>query len=297
MPYGQLMLPSPLQRLLHPELARRGVTLRVKRDDLIHPLVSGNKWRKLKYSLARAREDGRAGILSFGGAFSNHLHALAAACEGAGLACHGVVRGEPAYADNPTLSACRARGMGLSFVGREQYRQRREPDWLAQWQARFPDHLLVPEGGSNALALRGVAELLDELPEWREIWLPVGSGGTLAGLVQGAGGHGRLLGVPVVRDDLQARVSALLELDPGNWSLLWGHEGPGYGRFDAGLRAQILWLERELAIPLEPIYSGKLFAAFWQRLLAGELDGKDIILVHTGGLQGLAGLRSRGLWP
>ncbi len=290
-------VPSPLVRVHHPELASRGVGLRIKRDDLIHPLISGNKWRKLKYSLHQAQKDGKTGILSLGGAFSNHLHALAAACQQAGLQSHALVRGEPAYGANPTLSACQAMGMTLSFVSREDYRQRHSPQWLARWQARFPSYLLVPEGGSNTLALAGVAELLEELPHWQEIWLPVGSGGTLAGLIQGARGRGRLVGVPVVKDQLSRRIRALLQTDPGNWQLLWGHEGPGYGRFDEALKAQILWLEQQLAIPLEPLYSGKLLAAFWQRLLAGELDGRDIILIHTGGLQGLAGLRSRGLWP
>lgn len=147
--------PSPLQPLAHPLLDRHQVKLWVKRDDLLHHTISGNKWRKLKYPLQYAIERQAKGLLSFGGAYSNHLHALAAIGQQLALPTQAIVRGEASSQYNPTLSDAKRWGMALQFVDRQQYRLRQEPTWLAELAALYPDYYLIPEGGSCELALPG----------------------------------------------------------------------------------------------------------------------------------------------
>ncbi|WKE66011.1 pyridoxal-phosphate dependent enzyme [Gallaecimonas kandeliae] len=296
----KVRIPSPVYPVLAPILLERNIKLTIKRDDLIHPLISGNKWRKLKHPLAAALQAKKPGVLSLGGPYSNHLLALAAACHELGLASAALVRGHEQ--STPTLAHCQALGMALHFVSRQDYRCRHDPDWLAQWQALYPDWLLLPEGGSAPEALTGVAELVAELPPgWDQIWTPVGSGGTLAGLVLGAQGQGEIVGVPTVKDaELPARIQGLLaarHCSHQNYRLLWGHEGPGFGKFSPAMGEAIRALEAELGVPLEPLYSGKLMLALWQAVESGELDGKQIVMLHTGGLQSLDGLRAQGRWP
>lgn len=155
--------PSPLQRLHHPLLDRQQLSLWVKRDDLVHGRLSGNKWRKLKYPVRDAILSQAQGLLSFGGAYSNHLHALAALGQQLALPTQAIVRGEAHSQHNPTLTDARSWGMGLEFVDRQQYRRRQDPRWLAELAARYPGYYIIPEGGSCALALPGVAELWFEL--------------------------------------------------------------------------------------------------------------------------------------
>ena len=155
--------PTQLQPLAHPLLAQHQVSLWVKRDDLLHATISGNKWRKLKYPVQHAIELQAKGLLSFGGAYSNHLHALAAIGQQLALPTHAIVRGEANSQHNPTLSDAKSWGMALEFVDRQQYRLRQDPTWLADLGARYPGYYLIPEGGSCARALPGVAELWPEL--------------------------------------------------------------------------------------------------------------------------------------
>ncbi|WP_264296811.1 1-aminocyclopropane-1-carboxylate deaminase/D-cysteine desulfhydrase [Gallaecimonas mangrovi] len=265
---------------------------------MLDPLISGNKWRKLKYPISVAKELCYHGVISFGGPHSNHLLALAAACQRQGLAAHGLVRGHQQL--TPTLAHCQQLGMALTFVSREDYRKRHDPARLGQWQR--PGWLLLPEGGSSPQALDGVAELVRDLDEpWDQIWVPVGSGGTLAGLVFGAKGQGEIVGVAAVKDaSLPTKIDELLstrQCQHRNYRLLTGFEGPGFGKFTPQMAAQMQHLAAQFALPIEPIYTGKMLLAFWQQLQAGLLDGKRIVLIHTGGLQGLEALRQQGRWP
>lgn len=283
--------PSPLQHVSHPLLTRHGLELRIKRDDLLHPRISGNKWRKLKYVLRQAVSERAAGLLSFGGAWSNHLHALAAAGQALDLPTLGVVRGEPEYADNPTLADARHWGMTLAFVDRRQYRRRQDPDWLAALAADHPGYHLIPEGGSCALALPGVAELWQELAPADALILPVASGGTLAGLLSARPAATLITGYAVLKGDgwLAQTVSELYPpaaRDPG-WRLRLGHHGGGYAKCPADDRRQIAELASELAVPLEPVYSGKAMLGLFRDIEAGCYPaGSRLIFLHTGGLQG-----------
>ncbi len=235
---GQAILPSPLQRLHHPLLTRYGVELWCKRDDLIHPAISGNKWRKLKYHLRHAKEHGKRHLLSFGGAYSNHIHALAAAGCQSGLRTTGIIRGEYDAVSNSTLRDARRWGMDLVFVDRQSYRRRQDPGWLAQFDA--PDTLIVPEGGSSPLAIPGVAELVGEVPFSPDLWvLPCASGGTLAGLIAGKRDREQILAIAVLKGggfiaDEVCRLHPAAANIPG-WRIALDHHDDGYAKFSPAL--------------------------------------------------------------
>ncbi|MGU5697195.1 1-aminocyclopropane-1-carboxylate deaminase/D-cysteine desulfhydrase [Aeromonas allosaccharophila] len=297
-PDGHATLPSPLQRLHHPLLTRYDVELWCKRDDLIHPAISGNKWRKLKYHLLHAREHGKQHLLSFGGAYSNHIHALAAAGYQTGLRTTGIIRGEADAVSNTTLRDARRWGMDLVFVDRQSYRRRQDPDWLAQFDA--PDTLIVPEGGSSPLAIPGVAELVGEVPFSPDLWvLPCASGGTLAGLIAGKRDREQILAIAVLKggdfitDEVCRRHPAAASI-PG-WRIALDHHDGGYAKFSPALWQWVQDFSADTGLPLEPIYSGKAMWGLFRELAAGHIaPGSKIVFIHTGGMQGLAGLREQG---
>ncbi|MCF5769518.1 1-aminocyclopropane-1-carboxylate deaminase/D-cysteine desulfhydrase [Aeromonas veronii] len=295
---GQAILPSSLQRLHHPLLTRYGVELWCKRDDLIHPAISGNKWRKLKYHLQHAKEHGKRHLLSFGGAYSNHIHALAAAGCQSGLRTTGIIRGEYDAVSNSTLRDALRWGMDLVFVDRQSYRRRQDPDWLAQFDA--PDTLIVPEGGSSPLAIPGVAELVGEVPFSPDLWvLPCASGGTLAGLIAGKRDREQILAIAVLKGggfiaDEVCRLHPAAANIPG-WRIALDHHDGGYAKFSPALWQWVQDFSTDTGLPLEPIYSGKAMWGLFRELAAGRIaTGSKIVFIHTGGMQGLAGLREQG---
>ncbi|WP_421312844.1 1-aminocyclopropane-1-carboxylate deaminase/D-cysteine desulfhydrase [Aeromonas sp. 603404] len=297
-PEGSAILPSPLHPLHHPLLTRYGVELWCKRDDLIHPTISGNKWRKLKYHLLHAREHGKRHLLSFGGAYSNHIHALAAAGCQSGLRTTGIIRGESDAVSNTTLRDARRWGMDLVFVDRQSYRRRQDPDWLAQFDA--PDTLIVPEGGSSPLAIPGVAELVGEVPFSPDLWvLPCASGGTLVGLIAGKQDREQILAIAVLKGggfiaDEVCRLHPAAASIPG-WRVALDHHDGGYAKFSPALWQWVQDFSAETGLPLEPIYSGKAMWGLFRELAAGRIaPGSKIVFIHTGGMQGLAGLREQG---
>lgn len=300
--------PSPLQPLAHPLLDRHQVKLWAKRDDLLHHTLSGNKWRKLKYPLQHAIERQAKGLLSFGGAYSNHLHALAAIGQQLALPTQGIVRGEASSQYNPTLSDATRWGMALQFVDRQQYRLRQDPAWLAELAALYPGYYLIPEGGSCELALPGVAELWPELtaqlsPSARlatsmpmptaidQLILPVASGGTLAGLISTRPANSQITGYAVLKGAawLAAEVCALYPAaaQDNGWQLRLEHHGGGYGKSSAADRGELALLSNQLALPLEPIYSGKVLLGLFRDIAAGYYaPHSQLVFLHTGGLQG-----------
>lgn len=291
--------PSPLQPI---HLSQQwGLRLFCKRDDQLHPLLSGNKWRKLKYSLRHAQQTGARSLLSFGGAYSNHLHALAAAGALLGFQTTGIVRGSISDATNPTLADLRRFGMTLHAVSREQYRLRHQPEVQQQLAATYHADCIIPEGGTCPRALTGVSEIVDELPTNMDIIVTaVGSGGTLAGLLLALKPHQRIWAVQVSRDrSLLSRIKQLLgpeqhRLQQVTW-LTAGFDDR-FGRFDDSLvnAMQRIWQQHQL--PLEPIYTAKMFTAFEHHLHHYQgPSNATIVLLHTGGLQGLNGLIARGL--
>ncbi|MFI0515481.1 1-aminocyclopropane-1-carboxylate deaminase/D-cysteine desulfhydrase [Streptomyces sp. WSLK1-5] len=258
-------LPSPLQELSDPRFARRGLRLLLKRDDLIHPELIGNKWRKLAPNLTAAV--GRT-VVTFGGAYSNHLRATAAAGRLLSLPTVGVVRGDE-LADrplNPSLARCAADGMRLHFVDRATYRRKTEPDVLARVlrAADAEDAYVVPEGGSNALAVRGCRALGEELSGQADVvTIACGTGGTLAGLAAGLGPDQRALGIPVLRGgfltaDIRALQRGAFGGPRGDWALDERFHFGGYARTTPALDAFATDFENRHGVPVERLYVAKL---------------------------------------
>lgn len=301
---------SELQPLHHPLFIEHNVQVHVKRDDLIHPIISGNKWRKLKYNLVHVKQHKNLrGVLSFGGSYSNHIHALAFACYQQKLPCVGVIRGEESYANNFTLTWARHWGMKLHFVDRKTYRRRHDEDYIAQLQQAYADYFVVPEGGSNKLAIAGVAEVIAELTQQTEfdtLMTPVGSGGTIAGLISGDcntnKAQHKILGIAVLKgaDYLRNEVEKLLPKSTNhhNWLLLTDYHRGGYAKFSPLDATRILEFNQITGVDFEPVYSGKMVLALLDLLEQGYFaKGERIVLLHTGGLQGLGGMIERGILP
>ncbi|MFF5445071.1 1-aminocyclopropane-1-carboxylate deaminase/D-cysteine desulfhydrase [Streptomyces sp. NPDC012888] len=285
--------PSPLQELRDERFERCGVRLVVKRDDLVHPLIPGNKWRKLAPNLRVALRDGHRRLVTFGGAYSNHLRATAAAGRLLGLETVGVVRGHELAGMplNPSLARCAAEGMRLHFVTRSAYRTKADPASLpALLDAAGADGAyVVPEGGSNPLALGGCAELGRELRGTADaVAVACGTGGTLAGLAAGLGPGQRAIGVPVLKGGfLAAEIRSLQEAAYGaasaNWSLADGFHHGGYARVPAELEAFAADFEHRHAVPVERIYVAKLLWALLRLTEDGAFPrGTTLAAVLTG---------------
>lgn len=286
---------APLQRLVFPWLDDAGVELAVLRLDLIDPLISGNKWFKLRHHLEAAQAAGANGVISLGGAHSNHLHALAAAGERFGFATVGLLRGEAQ--DTPTVRDLQAWGMDLHWLGYGGYRERHQADFWQPWLARYPDFYPVPEGGGGAAgahgctALREMAEAQlatigwDDFDAW---WLAVGTGTTLAGLVLAEAGRRLVFGATAVPPGhgVEENLRELLGQTDQGYRLVEASRG-GFAKVDRALTAFVSQAEEEGGVPLEAIYTGKALIALRLYVAAGNVArGTRLLFVHTGGLQG-----------
>ncbi|MEU6949262.1 pyridoxal-phosphate dependent enzyme [Streptomyces sp. NPDC046316] len=285
-------LPSPLEPVEDERFTRRGLRLLLKRDDLIHPDLPGNKWRKLALNLRAA--DGRP-VLTFGGAYSNHLRAMAAAGRLLGFDTIGVVRGQE-LADrplNPSLARCAADGMRLVFVDRATYRAKSEPEVLAGLLAQSPTGTyVVPEGGSNALAVEGCAELGRELRGAADVVaVACGTGGTLAGLAAGLGPGQRVLGVPVLKggflgEEIRALQRAAFGGPRGEWSLDERFHDGGYARTTPALDAFAREFEAWHGLAVERLYVAKMLYGLFALAEEGAFaPGTTVAAVITGAPQ------------
>lgn len=293
----------PVHELITPLTRCRDVTLDIMRLDQIHPLVSGNKWFKLKPAIESARKTGMP-VLSFGGAWSNHIHALAYAGAHFSVPTLGIIRGEPEYASNAMLTDARHWGMKLHFVTRAEYRQRTHPDYLQSLLERFGPGHLVPEGGSQAAALPAVATIWQHPVfserEYDAVFLPVGTGGTLAGVLFGAPSDVEVIGVPVLRygEWLERDISALLQQAGGavrcKWSLDPVSQGAGYARLNAEEAALLRQMQGGYGLDLDPVYTVKVLRALQRRIVQCRIKPHSrILMLHTGGLQGNRGFADR----
>lgn len=288
-------IPTSLQLLSNAAIEKAGVELYIKRDDLIHPTVSGNKWRKLKYNLLEAQATGKDAILTFGGAYSNHLYATAAAGNALGLKTIGIVRGlELEGRENATLQFCLDQGMQLHYVTREEYRQRHSEAYLKQVVGRFGHAYLIPEGGTTAFALKGVAEMVDEIvtqlgkiPDF--ISTAAGTGGTAAGIMS-AGANALAFSALKGGDFLKEDIYRLIKecKAPGNLTLLTDYHFGGYAKWNHELLVFMHNFRAEFDIQLEQVYTAKMFYGLFDLIQNGYFRaGTTIVALHTGGLQGL----------
>ncbi|MDP2346701.1 MAG: pyridoxal-phosphate dependent enzyme [Gammaproteobacteria bacterium] len=294
-----LQIAMPLLDVIDDSVTRAaGVSLRMLRLDKVHPLLSGNKWYKLRLNLEAARHQGHTTVLSFGGAYSNHLHALAAAGNLFGFRTIGVVRGELTQPLNPTLAFCREQGMELHAISRTEYRSKTDGAFLAELTARFGDFFLVPEGGANTAGVLGCTDIVRFL-QWsshsrdRHVMLACGTGATLAGMLAGLTVPCQITGFSVLKggEFLTHRVQEFLHecgaADPGQWQINTDWHFGGYGRVTNELLEFIRQFTRTTGIPLEPVYTGKMMFGLYSLLAQGGIaSGSEIIAIHSGGLQG-----------
>jgi 1-aminocyclopropane-1-carboxylate deaminase len=279
-------IPTPVFEIFDDLFVENDLKVFVKRDDLTHEHVSGNKFRKLKYNLIEAKNFGFKKIMTFGGAYSNHISAVAEAGLLFGFETLGIIRGDELNEESsPTLKMAFQKGMRFEFVSREAYRNKEK------LSSKFSnEYFVIPEGGSNHLALKGVAELLDEQPHPHCISTAVGTGGTMAGLLNSVSYAGEVLGFAVLKNGefLKDEISAFLEKNfPENAALETRFHFGGYAKFNDELMSFIKAFESKHCFRLDQVYTGKMFFGVYQKIKEGYFKkGTRIMLLHTGGLQG-----------
>lgn len=267
------------------------IELYIKREDVLHNEISGNKFRKLKYNLIEAKKIGFTKLLTFGGAYSNHIAAVAAAGRDYGFETIGVIRGDELqekYLENPTLKKAFENGMQFSFVSRTQYRDKTNPDFLAELKQQFGDFYLIPEGGTNELAVKGCEEILttdDDLFDF--ICCAVGTGGTISGIINSLQPHQKALGFPALKGDfLFDEIRKYAKND--RWDLITDYHFGGYAKINEQLKQFMDQFYKKYLITLDPVYTSKLTFGVIDLISKGYFKPySKILLIHTGGLQGL----------
>lgn len=289
---------SPSENELITVFEESNISLYIKREDLLHPEISGNKFRKLKYNLLQAKSLKKKMLLTFGGAFSNHISAVAAAGQLYDLKTVGIIRGEELGEDlrktldeNPTLKFCTSRGMTIKFISREMYRRKNTPQFQLELKEEFGDFYLLPEGGTNSLAIKGCEEILtSEDKKFDYLCCPVGTGGTIAGIINSSEEFQKVIGFSALKGDfLNSEIS---QLTTGkNWELQNNYHFGGYGKISAELISFLNDFQQKSKITLDPVYTGKMFFGIFDMVKRSAFpQNSSILAIHTGGLQGIAGM-------
>jgi 1-aminocyclopropane-1-carboxylate deaminase len=273
------------------------ITLYIKREDQIHPYISGNKYRKLKYNLHQAKAENKDTLLTFGGAFSNHILAVAAAGKEQKFKTIGIIRGEELVFkinENPTLQKAQEFGMQFEFVDRETYTAKSEGSYLEKLKQKFTDFYLIPEGGTNELAVKGCEEILNEDDfEYDYICCAVGTGGTISGIINCSKSSQQVLGFPALKGYFLCEdIRKFVQRD--NWQLIKDYHFEGYGKVTSELINFINDFKKKYDVPLDPIYTGKMVFGVIDLIRKNYFpSGSKVLLIHTGGLQGIQGMNLR----
>jgi 1-aminocyclopropane-1-carboxylate deaminase len=286
------------EQVFLPVLEEKKVELFIKREDLIHPSVSGNKFRKLKYNLKEAKKLKKKAVLTFGGAYSNHIAATAVAGKLAGLKTFGIIRGdelaknlEQTLAENATLRQAHENGMKFHFVSRELYRQKSSFGFIEKMKNKWGDFYLIPEGGTNGLAVEGCQEILTkEDAEFNFVCSAVGTGGTIAGLIKSLKRHQKVIGFPALKGNFLSEEIKKYTIKNNTWSLQKKYHFGGYAKYDEELITFINDFKENTGISLDPIYTGKMLFGILDLIKKDTFEeGTKILAIHTGGLQGITG--------
>jgi 1-aminocyclopropane-1-carboxylate deaminase len=297
----------PLTPIFDDFLTQKNIKLFVLREDLIHPEISGNKWRKLKYNCVEAKEKGFTQLLTFGGAYSNHIVATAAAGREFGFNTIGIIRGEEILPLNNTLQIAASNGMKFKYVSRNFYRNEKyNVSFLKELKNEFGDFYLVPEGGSNAFAVKGCAEIRNNIRvDFDVVTCACGTGGTVAGIIASLDNSKEVVGFPALKggDFLKDDIQQLLndysivfnkKIENNNWHLNTDYHFGGYGKINQELVDFVNDFKQKHSIPLDLIYTGKMLFGIYQiAKTTDNFNGKRIVVVHTGGLQGNKGFEER----
>ncbi|MEM0541205.1 pyridoxal-phosphate dependent enzyme [Flavobacterium sp. j3] len=278
------------------QLEHPNYSLFIKREDEIHPFISGNKYRKLKYNILRAKAENKETLLTFGGAFSNHILAVAAVGKEFGFKTIGVIRGEELcdkIADNPTLHKAQDFGMIFEFVSRENYNDKIKPEFITRLEEKFGNFYLLPEGGTNELAIQGCEEILINADtEFDFVCCSVGTGGTISGIINCSKPSQQVLGFPALKGDFLTEDIRKFAKN-SNWKLITDYHFGGYAKVTEELIVFINEFNQKYKIPLDPIYTGKMVFGVMDLIEKNWFpDNSKILLLHTGGLQGIAGMNN-----
>jgi len=278
----------PMQKISDPEIELFGVDLFMLRLDLIHPNINGNKWFKLRYNLDEAKHQNKGTLLTFGGAFSNHIAATSAAGKEFGFKTIGIIRGEELNeSSNPTLEFARKNGMKLYFVTRGNYRKKNSQEFISELKNLFGDFYMLPEGGTNELAVKGCSEIISNVDiPFDFICCAVGTGGTIAGIISSIEKNQKVIGFPVLKDTefIENTVKKFVG-GKKNWTLNYDYHFGGYAKTSSELLKFADRFKKQTDIILDPVYTGKLMFGIYNLIKRKSLKkGAKIIALHTGGI-------------
>jgi 1-aminocyclopropane-1-carboxylate deaminase len=271
-----------------------GVDLYIKREDLLHDFISGNKFRKLKYNIEEAKIQHKETIVTFGGAFSNHIAATSYAAKINNFQSIGIIRGEEIkhnYLENPTLRFASENGMKFIFVTRETYRDKENFIYKVLDNNILENSYIIPEGGTNDLAINGCKEILSENdPIFDIITTSVGTAGTICGLIESAFSHQKIIGFPALKGNFHQEIIENYT-KKNNWELNFDYHFGGYGKIDDNLILFLNQFYSKYKIPLDPIYTGKMVFGLIDLINKNYFSkNSKILMIHTGGLQGIEGV-------
>ena len=272
-----------------------GIELYIKREDLLHPIISGNKFRKLKYNLEEAKRLGFKKILTFGGAFSNHIVAVAGAGKEFGFETIGVIRGEELIdkiQENTSLAFAQQNGMQFHFVNRTTYRDKSDKKFIESLHDLYDDFYLIPEGGTNKLAIKGCEEILtkEDKQIFNYVCCSVGTGGTISGIINSSNASQEIIGFSSLKGDFLSDVIRNF-VQKENWDVNCEYHFGGYGKVTDELIQFLNSFYSQTAIPLDPVYTGKMVFGVLDLIEKGYFpENSKILMIHTGGLQGIKGM-------
>ena len=274
------------------------IELHILREDETHPTISGNKFRKLKYNLELFSNGNYKSLLTFGGAYSNHISAVAAAGKEFGFKTIGIIRGEELIHkidQNPTLTFARNCGMKLHFISRENYRKKNENEFIQNLKNQFENVYILPEGGTNELAVKGCEEILNqETSKFDFICCAIGTGGTISGIINSAKENQKILGFPALKDSgfLVDEINKFTSRS--NWELVQEFHFGGYAKVNSELLDFLNVFKTDFNVTLEPVYTGKMVFGILELMKNNYFPrGSKILAVHTGGLQGIEGMNQK----
>jgi 1-aminocyclopropane-1-carboxylate deaminase len=290
------------QQIFLPILEEKKVELFIKREDLIHPDISGNKFRKLKYNLEEAKKLKKKSLLTFGGAFSNHIVATAVAGEIAGFKTFAIIRGEElglnltkTLEENATLRKAHESGMKFHFVSREIYRQKSSFGFIEKMKNKWGDFYLIPEGGTNIFGVQGCQEILtNEDKKFDIICCAVGTGGTISGLINASKKHQKIIGFPALKGNFLSEEIKKYTIKKNKWRLQKNYDFGGYAKHNEELIAFINSFKKDTDILLDPVYTAKMLFGILDLVKNDSFEeNSKILAIHTGGIQGIEGVNQK----
>ena len=282
------------EQISFPFLNDKEIRIFIKRLDKTHKYISGNKWFKLKYNFLEAKKKKIRTIITFGGAFSNHIAATAFLGKKEGFNTIGIIRGEEHNPLNPTLTFAKKQGMILRYLSRDAYRLKNTDNYLDQLKNEFDNIYLIPEGGTNNLAIKGTSEIINDNDQQDYVCCAVGTGGTIAGIINSAHENQKILGFPVIKGNNLLQKEIEKWTNNNSWKLIKNCHCGGYAKLSDKLITTINTFHEMFQIPLDGIYTGKMILGVLDLIKQNYFPkGSSILLIHTGGIQGNIGLNQR----